>query len=387
MSIRKVGRKWYVYDSQRDADGKRREPVVLVTLDKREAEAKNTELRLRRLRNEHAATTQATFRAYADRWLQDRAHDWKPRTVEGYRHLLEGKLYPVLGGIPLGAITPQQVQGVLRAMATHAPNTRRNTYRLLSEVLRHAVRQGALPSNPADAVQAPRVPRSPQRVLTQYQASALLAALPADDVGLLVGLALLTGLRRSELCGLQWADVDWANATLTVRRGVHAGRGPVHVTDPKTARSTRVVALPAEALALMRQAQAQARSIRAISAEPPRWLFTDAPGTGPAHPDRLGARANYWLRCWSLDLQGRAAKGKPSPISLHGLRHTQATLLIKAGVPVKVVSERLGHSTVGITLDIYTHVLPGMDAEAAGALSAALAATTPATTAGVVQAS
>ena len=176
-------------------------------------------------------------------------------------------------------------------------------------------------------------------------------------------LFLTTGLRRGEVAALRWEDVDLGQATMSVvRNRVSAGRGrAVSVHQPKTRRGRRNVALDATSVEVLRSHRtAQLEERMRLG---PAWLdsgyvFCGADGA-PLHPDTITARFQTIIR--DLDVPR---------IRLHDLRHTSATLALKAGVHPKVVSERLGHATVGITLDLYSHVLDGMQAEAAEQIGA-----------------
>ena len=167
-------------------------------------------------------------------------------------------------------------------------------------------------------------------------------------------VAAFTGMRRNELLGLRWADFDAANATLSINRGLVAIGYELHETRGKTPNARRRIDLdPTTTTILTTWRDWQHAEQHAAGIDSPEWIFTDGSGE-PIHPHAISQTFE------------RIARRAGVPVNrLHDLRHTHGTLLIKAGVPVKVVSERLGHATPAFTIDTYQHVLPGMQADAA----------------------
>lgn len=356
MSIRRRNGRYQVVLSEW-VGGVRHQRITPAGTDLAAARALEARLKAEQTLRPPLAITGLTVAEYARGWL--RRVDVRRRTLAGYRQQVEGAIIPVLGDIPLHRLTTADVERFRAAIANRSPRTQHHLHTRLNQLCRDAVRRGALQRNPCDAVPPPRVPQRELSALSGNTAAHLMAALPDDARGLLIGLALLTGMRRSELLGLQWADIDLAAGALTVQRSVHhlPGRGVV-VEPPKRTSSRRRLALPVEAVALLRRHQHAAGP----------WVFG---GAAPVNPDLLGATANRWLK-------------KHHDITLHGLRHTQATLLIAAGVSVKVVSERLGHASTAITLDLYTHTAPEQDRAAADTVSGLLGGkSSPSVTPGV----
>ena len=197
-------------------------------------------------------------------------------------------------------------------------------------------------------------------VLSPEQSRALLAAISADELEALYVLALTTGMRQGELLALKWRDLDLDGGQLHVRTTVRKLRGQFLYAPPKTKRSRRAVALTSmavEALERHRLRQAEMQSAAGSAWQEHDLVFSDALG--------CPLEGRYVLRHHFRPLLRRA--GLPV-IRFHDLRHTTATLLLAQGVHPKVVSEMLGHTTIGITLDIYSHVLPEMQREAAHTL-------------------
>jgi len=223
-----------------------------------------------------------------------------------------------------------------------------HAHRLLSKILSDALKWGLIARNVAQAVEPPSPVRKEMSTLDREEVQRLLAEVEGTEWYALYHLAIFTGLRRSELLGLRWGDVDLEHQTLRVVQTLHElYDGRVVIEQPKTAKSRRSVALTPASVEVLRAHRAQPS---AFGAE--RLVFCQFDGT-PLHPDyvtshliRTAARVGYRIR-------------------LHDLRHTHASALLAEGVHPKIVQERLGHSTIAITLDTYSHVAPGLQEAAA----------------------
>ena len=164
----------------------------------------------------------------------------------------------------------------------------------------------------------------------------------------------MTGVRRSELLGLQWSDIDFTKHRVSIDRGLVAVGYELHESRGKTANARRSIDLDPTTITVLRGWQAlQAAEYAAVGIHDQGWVFTDADGQ-PVHPHAI-----------SQTFERVARRARVPVIRLHDLRHTHGTLLIKEGVPVKVVSERLGHANIAFTIETYQHVLPGMQGDAA----------------------
>jgi integrase len=235
-------------------------------------------------------------------------------------------------------------------------------HQILHAALRQAVRWQLLLRNPADAVEPPRPARRELRTTTPEQARAVMAAADATQIGAFVRLALLTGMRRGELLGLRWQDVEGGSVHVQQTAQRIPGQGIVF-RQPKTRLSRRAVALSTDAVGVLRTHRARQAEEKLLAGPAYRdqgLVFATGLGT-PIEPGNL---RRTWLRV-------TAAAGVPG-LRIHDLRHAHATLMLGQGVHPKVVSERLGHASVNITLDTYSHVLPGLQAAAAEALDAVL---------------
>jgi integrase len=270
--------------------------------------------------------------------------------------------------VRLAALRPEHIQRYYTRLVSEgdgsgplSAQTVLHHHTMLHGALRHAVRTGLIPRNPADAVEPPRPRRYEARTLTAEEAQTLLRAIAGTRWHAFVALAVTAGLRRGELLGLRWSDLDLDAGRLSVRQQVLRVRGQTTIEPVKTARSHRPVALSAGMAAVLREHRARQEEARRAAGE----LWQDH---GLVFPRGDGRPANPSTVTHEFaDLLERA--GLPH-VRLHDLRHTMATLLLAAGAHPKVVQERAGHATVDITLDLYSHVQPTLQDEAAARIEA-----------------
>jgi integrase len=324
----------------------------------------------------YVAPTKLTLGEYLERWLADYAKGHvAPTTYQRYEQVVRQHLVPALGHIRLSRLQPRD----LLAYYTKAQESGRRTreggalsstsvlqhHRILHCALRHAVMQGVLVVNPADRVHAPKKVRREMRALDENQTARLLAVAEGTPLYAAVLLAVSTGLRRGEILGLRWQDVDLEGGRLTVQQTLEETRAGLAFKLPKTAKSRRCIPVPAFAVAALRQHRVEQAKLklRLGPAYRDNWLVCARPTGEPIRPNSLSPAFAKLVR--------RA--GLPT-IRFHDLRHTHASQLLKIGTNPKIVSERLGHSTVGLTLDTYSHVLPGVQEHAVEQFDAAIRA-------------
>lgn len=310
-----------------------------------------------------------TVAQYLDKWL---AASVKPsvkvKTYEGYESIVRVRVAPRMGRKQLAKLTALDLQSLYTELAESGLSARsvHHTHRVLHRAFVQAVRWNLIVRNPCDGAQGPRATRSEMKVWTPEQADAFLIATRQHPAHALYMLALTTGMRQGELLGLKWADVDLGAGTLAVRRSLQRQRGAGLVfEEPKTARSRRSIRLSQRAIdALRAHSDRQTFDRRMAGSE---WnardlVFCHASGE-PLDP-------SYQTTIFKKAI---AAVGAP-PIRFHDMRHTAATLLLSRGVHVKLVSEMLGHATIVLTLDVYSHLIPAMHGDAAAAMDAILTA-------------
>jgi integrase len=312
-----------------------------------------------------------------DQWLPAIEGRLRRSTRANYETNLQVHVIPALGALKLQRLTAPRIATFYSELLTSgrrdgkglAPKTVRNIHALLHRALRDATRWGYVPHNRADDVDPPRGVSPQRQVWTPEQLRAFLAHVRDDRLYALWLLVATTGMRRAELAGLRWSDIDFARARLTPRLPRVVVNYQVHESDTKTASGRRSLALdPAtlEALREHRQRQAEERAIIEI-ADTNDLVFTWPDGR-PLHPDLI---TDWFQRhakrvVWEQD--GRTKVSLPA-IRLHDVRHSYATAALAAGIPAKIISERLGHANVQITLDTYSHVIPGLDEQAAATVA------------------
>jgi integrase len=303
-----------------------------------------------------------TVEAYLRWWLTHARGRVRATTYAGYEALLRCHAVPRLGTLLLIEVAPLNVQAVYAALLEEgklSSGTILNLHLVLTQALGQAARWGLLPANPVAMAQPPRPRRAELAVVDAALAQRILERATGTSVEAPCAIAIATGMRRGEICGLRWSDLapDWS--VLHVRRTLEPTRQGPQFFEPKTRRSRRAVALPRFLHPFLdRQRDDQARRQHVLGSD---WvgsgLVIDSGDGDPLHPCTLTSRWRLFLR----------REGLP-PIRFHDLRHAHATLMLSQGVHPKVVSERLGHASVGITLDLYSSVLPSLQTEAAQAI-------------------
>jgi integrase len=343
-------------------DGRRRWGTATVRGTRKDAER---EL-LRRLKaaadGEHVDPSRITVADWLGHWVATTKAEVSPKTHERYAEIVRCYLVPGLGKLPLQRLTPSDIQRAYNAFSRPGPRTRRHIHRILKSALARAVAEQALTRNPADAItRLPKVERQPPTTLTVQQAQALLAAIRHTTTYWPVLLALATGMRRGEILALRWRRVDLDRGTVQVVESLEQTTAGLRFKPTKTERP-RSVTLPHFANAeLRRHKQAQAETLAEFGVrQSGETLVCGRQDGEPKMPGSLTHEFTY--------LVGRA--GVPR-VRFHDLRHSHATQLLSAGVHPKIVQERLGHSTIAVTMDIYSHVSETMQGDAATRLDQA----------------
>ena len=320
----------------------------------------------------YVVPSRITVREYLlKEWLPAIKGTVRPTTFASYRMHVEGHIVPALGSLQLGRVSAQSINafyarllesGRLHGTGSLSPATVRRVHATLHRAFKDAVRWQRLSVNPVDAADPPRG-GSTQRELPAWNAEQLagfLCSVKGDRLFALWRLLAMTGARRGEALGLGWDDLDLEAATITIRRALVPLGDTAIISEPKTARGRRRIALDPltiEALKTHAARQADEQSACQDWVES-GYIFTTVDGQ-PLDPHRISKTFERHLREAALPR-----------IPLHGLRHTYATLALSSGVNPRIVSGRLGHSTVALTLDIYSHVLPQADQDAADRIAA-----------------
>ena len=294
--------------------------------------------------------------AYLEEWLKQIEDKVAPRTWETYQHV-QKTMSPYIGDLRLDKLSHTTIESMYEKLKAKelAPSTIHRVHRVLRAALNRAVKRGIIKESPMRRVDSPSGKIERRNVLSVEQSQMLLDWLQGHHYLTFLGatLALHTGMRRGEICGLQWRDVDWDRGIVRITRSRQRRNGKDIVGDPKTAGSTRPIPIDADLLALLRS------WYNAFPEPPSESQFILAhPDGRPIDPMTLSRDVRAAVKALSLQ-----------DISFHDLRHTHATLLLQANVPLKIVSERLGHSSIAMTADTYSHVTETMQQDATQRIS------------------
>ena len=310
-----------------------------------------------------------------ERWLPTKQAQLRPSTFASYHNNVITHVVPRIGSIPLQKLQPEDLDTLYAQLLREgrrnggggglAPKTVRIIHGIIRKALADAQRKGTVTRNVADLADPPKVRPGGSREMTVWSADELrefLAGIEDSEWYVPIFLAANTGMRRGEVLGLAWRNVDLDNARLVVSQQILSVEYQATVADVKTTNSRRTIDLDPRTVTVLRSWRRQQLEQRMSTGRrsDDEFVFT-RPDGGPIHPD---------LFSQSWDRLMRASDVRR--IRLHDLRHTHATILLKAAVPVKVVSERLGHSSPAFTMTVYQHVLPGMQADAAAAFGRAV---------------
>jgi integrase len=360
----------------RNSKGKRKYRWIRGFQTKREAD---TEMR-RVLRSMDEGTyvqpSKETVGTYLDRWLATYA---KPnvagKTYERYEQIIEKDIKPAIGSILLSKLTPVHIaefysyaltSGRKRKPGGLSARTVLHFHRLLREALQQAVLWQLRPTNPADAVEAPRPVDVEMKVVDEDQSGWLIEAVTGTRFYIPVVYDLCTGLRRGEILAQRWQDIDFQGETLIVAQSLEQTRkGGLKFKIPKNKKRRRMAMPPLliEALKQHREEQDKNRKMFGPDYKTDLDLIVALPDGSPWKPDSF--TASYARFAEKIGLKG---------VRFHGLRHSHASHLLRQRVPVKTVQERLGHANASTTLNTYAHMLPGDDQEAAGLIDKRLRA-------------
>jgi len=366
------GTRWRVRVDMVDPETGRRLRPQRTYKTRREADAGLTQWRAEIERGMSVVPSGKTLGEYLEFWLDTSArHRVRWTTFVSYQRLVRLYVAPALGNVTVQKLSAAQIQALYSSLLTGggrsgaglAPRTVRYIHAILRRAMKEALALGLVSRNVTEAVSPPKAPRPPIKTWDAPDLRRFMAVAQGDGYSPLWLLAAHTGMRQGELLGLRWQDVDLDRAVVHVVQAVPTVRHGVQFTQPKTASGRRTIALDATCTAALREHKARQNERRLAMGA--LWhdydlVIASAIGTPLNH-------ANVYHRFIKLVV----AAGVPR-IPFHGLRHTHATLLMGAGVHPKVVSERLGHADISLTLSTYSHVLPQMQQEAASIFDAAM---------------
>jgi integrase len=372
-SVRRKDGGWsYRVDLGADpATGQRRQVAKQGFRTRKAAEAALTDMLQAASRNSVVAKSSTRLADFLDDWLAGQKTRLRETTWHSYEHAIK-RVDHHLGQVPLQSLTTLQIETFYAALvesggrrrAGLTPKSVRNTHVVLRKALADAERLGLVARNVASSAKAPTARRPEFATWSSDDLREFFASVRDDRLYASFVLLATTGMRRGEVLGLRWRDVDLDGAQLAVVQTLSTVGWQMLIAPPKTQRSRRTIYLDAQTVDVLKEHRRRQREEQLAAG--PTWdssnelVFRDELG-GLLHPEWFSREFNMLVR--------RA--GVPR-IRLHDLRHTYATLALKTGVHPKVVSERLGHATVGITLDLYSHVTPAIARDAADAVAATI---------------
>jgi integrase len=358
-----------IYEGLDPATGKERRRWYPAGTRERDADRLVNQLVKRVHDNEYRTPEKITVGEYlVERWLPAKRAQLRASTFAAYRDVIGLHVMPYIGGVLLQRLRAEDLDTLYATLLTEgradgrgglSAKTVRSVHGIIHKALADAERKGTVARNVATLADPPKLSaaqRPRMSIWTPDQLRNFLAHIEDHRLHPAYHLAANTGMRRGEVLGLGWDDVDLRAGRLSVRQAVITIHYQVHISDVKTTQGRRSIDLDERTVEVLRTWRRHQKRQRMAVGEGWRehGLVFSRPDGSPIHPD-------YFQQTFDRAV---ASSGLPV-IRLHDLRHTHASLLLAAGVPVKVVSERLGHANPAFTMSVYQHVIPGMGAEAA----------------------
>lgn len=341
------------------ATGKYRQHWERVIGSRRDAEKRLTELQSQLDSGTFMRPGKTTLAEYLNRWLADYAKpNLSPRTTEGYEYIFTRHIIPALGSLVLSQLKPEHLSKYYseKQKAGLSNQTVRHHHTVIHKALKTAMEWELINRNPADAVSCPRAQQPEIQTWNEDEVARFLEVARSTPYYALFYTALFTGMRRSELLALRWSDIDFILSEIYVSRSMHVLKGgKIIYRSPKTKTGKRTIALPPSAyLVLDEHRKAKETDLLLIG----KTLSDNDPVFNTLGKPLL---SNTVSNAWRKIVRRAGIKR----IRLHDARHTHASLMLKQGIHPKIVQERLGHSSIQITLDTYSHVAPGLQEAAA----------------------
>lgn len=370
---RSPGRFAIILEQRDPTTGKRKRKWHSFAGTKRQAQIECARLISEMKGGTYLEPSRTTIALFLDRWLEHMTSQISPKSHARYSELVRKNIAPLLGAVVMTSLRPALISAAYSKALTHgrrdgkgglSPQTVTHMHRVLKQAIGQAVKWELLNRNPVDAVDPPKVARGLMHTYDLDQTAELIDAMRPTRMLVPVLLAVLCGMRRGEVAALRWKNVDLASGQLGVFESAEQVGTKVRYKTPKSGKG-RTLALSAtlvEELRLHRLRQAEELLRVGVLLSDDTFVVAQADGS-PLQPDTL---TQDWFR--------KLGDTSLPRIRFHDLRHAHATHLLGSGVHPKVASERLGHSKIGITLDLYSHVLPGMETDAAERVDAALQA-------------
>lgn len=363
-----------VLDVPDPVTGKRRRKWHSFKGTKRGAEIEKSRLITALKGGTYLEPNKTTLAVFLDRWLDHMKAQVSPKTHERYSQIVKNNVIPTLGATVLTKLKPAAIaDAYAKALAGGrrdgkegglSPRSVGHMHRVLKEALGQAVRWELLHRNPCDAVDPPKVEWSPMATYDLSQTAEMLEMLRDHPIYMAAALAVLCGLRRGEICALRWRNVDLATGQISVVESLEQTKAGLRFKSPKNGKGRTVAMAPTIV-----------DELRAYRLQRVQDLLKLGLKLSDDDTVLAGLDGSITTPIWVSQQWARAiAKTSLPRLRFHDLRHAHATHLLARGINPKIASERLGHSKVGITLDLYSHVIPGMQEDAAAAVDDALKA-------------
>lgn len=364
--VRKRGKKWcFVLDIGRDEKGERKQKWFSGYEKERDAERAMIE-KIKEI-NDGAFVEESdeTIAEFMKNWLTNKKNQVRPGTWKSYSWLINTHLIPHLGKVKVFQLKPRHLNDLYNQKLLNAisANSIKKLHGLIKDALDEGIGFGDISKNVANAVTPPRVKKVKFEVWNEAQLKVFLESAKSNRFYIVFDLAASTGMRIGEILGLRWKDVDLDVGKVSIRQAYTKAHSGYEFHEPKTASGERSVALFPDTIELLRKHQSEQE--REKNENQPIYndhglVIQTHIGT-PVSPRNLSRE--YYKILEKLDLP---------KIRFHDLRHTHASILLKRGVHAKIVQERLGHSSITITLDTYSHVLPGLQEAALKSLGCSI---------------
>jgi integrase len=353
--FRKRGKTWsFTLDIGKDAQGKRKQKTKSGFKTKKEAEKACAELITQIENGGYKEPSKVSLGDFILEYMENHVkHQIRTSTFSKQMVIVRNHILPDLGYFPLVKLTPMVIQKFYndKLKDGYTPSYIRGIHAILSKTLKTAAEWEYIPKNIAPLVKPPRIPGRDIQTWSREEVNHFLELVEKRRFYIAYVLAIYTGMRKGEILALRWQDCNLEEGWLSVRQTLYKVEGKLVFQEPKTRSSRRTISIPGTAVTVLRKHRVQQNQHRLLLGE--GYQDQDlvvCNGTGnPVDPGDINRDMKYIIR-----------KHQLTPLSFHDLRHTHATLLLQLGEHPKVVSERLGHANVGITLDTYSHVLPDM---------------------------
>jgi integrase len=348
-------------------DGKYRRHFETIHGRKSDAQKRMNELLVSLEKGVYTPPGRLTVAAHLQNWLEGYVKtNCSQRTLDGYQSIIETHLLPALGHIQLKNLHPPVIQSYYgKACERLSPRTVHHHHRVLSQSLKYAVRQGYLGRNPAELVDAPTPHKKVIRTLTSGEVEFLLENAAGNYYYPIIYTAVSTGLRQAELLGLRWRDIDLDMLSISVTQVLYKRRGVCQFKEPKTSHSRRRVSMTPKLALFLREYKTNRERFynelgKRITLDDLVFISVELKPIDPCVLTHAFTRM--------------VVRAGLENVRFHGLRHTFASLMLLRGAKPKVISEALGHASVAFTMDVYSHIIEGMQSDAMALLDEVLPA-------------